>query len=101
MAKISSIQKNKRRKIMANNKKPGRDALKLVINNKDLALEDRIRATLKLAQKPRNASLTRIRNRCEITGRARGYYRKFKISRIALRELGNQGMIPGLNKSSW
>lgn len=86
---------------MAKNQKPARDALKLVINDKDLPLEDRIRATIKLAMKPRNASLTRVRNRCEITGRSRGFYRKFKISRIALRELGNQGMIPGLTKSSW
>ncbi len=101
MAKISSIEKNKRRIGMAKTQKPTRDALKLVINNKDLPLEDRIRATLKLAEKPRNASLTRVRNRCEITGRPRGFYRKFKISRIALRELGNQGMIPGLTKSSW
>lgn len=86
---------------MAKNQKPARDALKLVINDRDLPLEDRIRATIKLAMKPRNASLTRVRNRCEITGRSRGFYRKFKISRIALRELGNQGMIPGLTKSSW
>ena len=86
---------------MAKSQKPARDALKLVINDKDLPLEDRIRATIKLAMKPRNSSLTRVRNRCEITGRSRGFYRKFKISRIALRELGNQGMIPGLTKSSW
>jgi small subunit ribosomal protein S14 len=101
MAKISSIKKNKRREVMAKNQRPARDALKLTISNKELPLEDRIRATIKLAMKPRNASLTRVRNRCEISGRPHGFYRKFKISRIALRELGNQGMIPGLTKSSW
>lgn len=101
MAKVSSIQKNITRRKMAENKKAGRDALKQIISNKDLSLEERIRATIKLAQKPRNSSEVRVRNRCEVTGRSRGFYRKFKISRIALRELGNQGMIPGLTKSSW
>lgn len=101
MAKISSIQKNKRREKMAENQRQSRDALKLIIGNKDLPLDERIRATLKLAMKPRNASKTRVRNRCELSGRPHGFYRKFKISRIALRELGNQGMIPGLTKSSW
>lgn len=101
MAKVSSIEKNKRRESMAKTQMPGREVLKLVIGNKELPLEERIRATIKLSEKARNASLTRIRNRCEVTGRARGFYRKFKISRIALRELGNQGMIPGLTKSSW
>ena len=101
MAKISSIQKNKRRAVMSQNQRLSRDALKEVISNKNLSLEERIKATIKLAMKPRNASLTRVRNRCEITGRPHGFYRKFKVSRIALRELGNQGMIPGLTKSSW
>lgn len=101
MAKSSSMEKNKNRAAKVKNQKAGREALKAIIYNKDLPLEDRIRATIKLSERPRNSSLTRIRNRCEISGRARGYYRKFQISRIALRELGNQGMIPGLTKSSW
>jgi small subunit ribosomal protein S14 len=101
MAKTSSIQKNIRRRGMSANKKASRAALKAIIYNKELSLEERIKATMKLAQKPRNSSETRVRNRCELTGRSRGFYRKFHVSRIALRELGNQGMIPGLTKSSW
>lgn len=101
MAKTSSIQKNIRRRGMAANKKASRAALKAIIYNKELSLEERIKATMKLAQKPRNSSETRVRNRCELTGRSRGFYRQFHVSRIALRELGNQGMIPGLTKSSW
>jgi len=101
MAKSSSIEKNKNRTVLMKNQKMGRDTLKAIIYNKDLPLEDRIGATIKLSERPRNSSLTRIRNRCEISGRSRGYYRKFQMSRIALRELGNQGMIPGLTKSSW
>lgn len=101
MAKISSIEKNLRRRKAVAGKKVTREALKAVIYKKDLPLEERIRATMKLAQMPRNSSRTRIRNRCELTGRARGYYRKFRVSRIALRELGNKGFIPGLTKSSW
>lgn len=101
MAKSSSIEKNKSREAKVKNQKAGREALKAIIYNKDLPLEDRIRATIKLSERPRNSSLTRIRNRCEVSGRSRGYYRKFQMSRIALRELGNQGMIPGLTKSSW
>jgi len=100
MAKSSSIEKNKNRTVLMKNQKMGRDTLKAIIYNKDLPLEDRIRATIKLSERPRNSSLTRIRNRCEISGRSRGNYRKFQMSRIALRELGNQGMIPGLTKSS-
>ena len=76
-------------------------ALKEIANNKELPMEERFAARLKLAQLPRNGSPTRIRNRCEVTGRPRGFYRKMKMSRIALRELGNQGLIPGLVKSSW
>ena len=101
MAKSSSVEKNNNRKQLVKNKRAGRVALKEIIYNKNLPLEDRIRATMKLAQSPRNSSPTRIRNRCEISGRPRGYYRKFQVSRIALRELGNQGIIPGLTKSSW
>lgn len=101
MAKTSSVEKNKSRKELVKNQREGRAALKAIIYNKELPLEDRIRATLKLAQRPRNSSAIRVRNRCEISGRPRGFYRKFQVSRIALRELGNQGMIPGLTKSSW
>lgn len=101
MAKSSSIEKNKNRTALVKNQKAGREVLKAIIYNKDLPLEERIRATIKLSERPRNSSLTRIRNRCELSGRARGYYRKFQMSRIALRELGNQGLIPGLTKSSW
>lgn len=101
MAKCSSIEKNKNRIALVKNQRVGRAALKAIIYNKDLPLEDRIRATMKLAERPRNSAAIRVRNRCEISGRSRGYYRKFQISRIALRELGNQGMIPGLTKSSW
>jgi small subunit ribosomal protein S14 len=72
-----------------------------VANNDKLAMEDRFEARLKLAALPRNGAVTRVRNRCEVTGRPRGYYRKMKMSRIALRELGNRGLIPGLVKSSW
>ena len=78
-----------------------RAALKAVANNEALPLEERFEARLKLAKLPRNSSATRIRNRCEITGRPRAFYRKLKMSRIALRELGSQGQIPGLVKSSW
>jgi small subunit ribosomal protein S14 len=75
--------------------------LKAIIMNKDASLEDRFAATLKLAQMPRNAAASRIKNRCEVTGRPRAYYRKLKMSRIAMRELGNKGLVPGLTKSSW
>jgi small subunit ribosomal protein S14 len=78
-----------------------RIALKAVANNESLPLEERFEARLKLAKLPRNSSPTRIRNRCEVTGRPRAFYRKLKMSRIALRELGNNGLIPGLVKSSW
>jgi small subunit ribosomal protein S14 len=78
-----------------------RKALMDTANNEQLSLEERFEARLKLAKLPRNSSATRIRNRCEITGRPRAYYRKLKMSRIALRELGSHGQIPGLVKSSW
>ncbi len=78
-----------------------RAELKAIILNDELSLEERFKARLKLADLPRNSAPGRVRNRCEITGRPRGYYRKMKMSRIALRELGSQGFIPGLVKSSW
>ncbi len=101
MAKKSSIEKNVRRRRMAKMAGPRRARLKAIAKDKNKPLEERFAATLKLAQMPRNSSATRIRNRCEVTGRPRAVYRKLKMSRIALRELGSKGLIPGLVKSSW
>jgi small subunit ribosomal protein S14 len=101
MAKKSSIEKNERRRRMAKAATPRRKRLKEIAKDKNRPLEERFAATLKLAQMPRNSSPTRIRNRCDVTGRPRAVYRKFKMSRIALRELGSKGLIPGLVKSSW
>ena len=101
MAKTSSIQRNlKRIKLVAKYLKK-RNELKKIIKNKKLSLDERFNAQLKLAKLPRNSAKTRIRNRCEITGRPHGVYRKLKISRIALRELASKGRIPGMTKSSW
>ena len=101
MAKTSSIQRNlKRIKLVAKFSKK-RKELKKIINNKTLPLDERFKAQMKLAKLPRNSAKTRIRNRCEITGRPHGVYRKLKISRIALRDLGLAGLIPGMTKSSW
>ena len=101
MAKTSAVEKNKRRRKTVASHAAKRAALKATIMNQELPIEERFQATLKLASLPRDGSKTRIRNRCEITGRPRAYYRKLKMSRIALRELGSQGQIPGLVKSSW
>lgn len=101
MAKTSSIEKNKRRTKMAKKYANKRGKLKAAIMNKETSMEERFAAQMKLAALPRNGAKVRIRNRCEISGRPRAYYRKFKMSRIALRELGNFGYIPGLVKSSW
>ena len=101
MAKKSSIEKNNRRKRMTKNAAPRRAKLKAIIADKKKPMEERFAATLKLAEMPRNSSATRIRNRCEMTGRPRSVYRKTKLSRIAMRELGSKGLIPGLVKSSW
>ena len=101
MAKKSSINKNNRRRKMVAQFKDKRTALLAIANDEARTLEERFQARLKLAELPRNSSAVRIRNRCEITGRPRGYYRKLKMSRIALRELGASGMIPGMVKSSW
>jgi small subunit ribosomal protein S14 len=101
MAKTGMIERNNKRRRLAARDAAKRLALKEIANNKDLPIEERFAARLKLAQLPRNGSPTRIRNRCEVTGRPRGFYRKVKMSRIALRELGNKGLIPGLVKSSW
>ena len=101
MAKLSSVNKNEKRKALAK-KYAGKYAkLKEQANDKSLDETERLIARLKMAELPRNGNPTRIRNRCELTGRSRGYYRKFRLSRIMLRELGNQGLIPGLTKSSW
>ena len=101
MAKKSSIEKNSRRRRLAKKYSGRRSRLKAIAQDKSAPMEERFAATLKLAQVPRNSSKTRIRNRCEVTGRPRGFYRKLKMSRIALRDLGSQGLIPGLVKSSW
>lgn len=101
MAKTSSTEKNKKRQRMAKQFAAKRSALKAQSRDKALQPEQRFAAQLKLAELPRNSAPGRVRNRCEVTGRPRGYYRKMKMSRIALREFGNLGQIPGLVKSSW
>lgn len=101
MAKKSAIERNDKRKRLVARYAAKRAELKAIIMNEDLPLEERYQARLKLAALPRNASPNRVRNRCEVSGRPRGYYRKLKMSRIALRELGSHGLIPGLVKSSW
>ena len=101
MAKKSSIEKNNRRRRLSKKFSGRRTRLKAIAMDKGKPIEERFAASLKLAEMPRNSSPTRIRNRCEISGRPRAFYRKHKLSRIALRELGSKGMIPGLLKSSW
>ena len=101
MAKLSAINKNKNRIKLSDKLYKKRQALKKIIMDKKLSLEERFKAQQKLSQLPRNSAKTRVMNRCEITGRPHGVYRKLKISRIALRQLGLQGKIPGLVKSSW
>jgi small subunit ribosomal protein S14 len=101
MAKTSSIEKNKKRAALTQQYAEKRAALKATIKNQDTPIEERFQASLKLAELPRNSAKIRIRNRCEVTGRPRAFYRKLKMSRVALRELGNKGLVPGLVKSSW
>lgn len=101
MAKKSSIEKNNRRRRMAKQYAGKRTRLKAIVNNHSLPMEERFAAQLKLSQLPRNSAPARIRNRCEMTGRPRAYYRKVRMSRLALRELANKGLIPGMVKSSW
>jgi small subunit ribosomal protein S14 len=101
MAKTSAVEKNKRRRNMVSQQATKRAALKATIMNQTLSIEERFKATLKLASLPRDGSKTRVRNRCEVSGRPRAYYRKLRMSRIALRELGNFGKVPGIVKSSW
>ena len=101
MAKKSSIEKNKRRIKLSKQYAGRRERLLAIANDDSKSMEERFTARLKLAEVPRNANPTRIRNRCEISGRPRAVYRKLKMSRIALRELGSKGLIPGMTKSSW
>ena len=101
MAKTSSIEKNNRRRKLVARYANKRAELKRVADDESLTLEERFQARLKLAALPRNSSPVRIRNRCEVTGRPRGYYRKLKMSRIALRDLASIGLVPGMVKSSW
>lgn len=101
MAKTSMIERDKKRRRMSKSFDPKRERLKAIIKDQSKPAEERFEAVLKLAEIPRNASKTRIRNRCQVTGRPRGFYRKLKMSRISLRQLGSEGLIPGLVKSSW
>ena len=101
MAKKSAVNRNEAVKALVKQYADKRAALKAIANDESLPLEERFEARLKLAKLPRSSSAVRIRNRCEVTGRPRAYYRKLKMSRVALRELGSQGQIPGLVKSSW
>lgn len=101
MAKKSSVEKNAKRRRMVKQYAARRARLKAITRDKSLPMEERFAAQMKLSGLPRNAAPSRIRNRCEVSGRPRAYYRKLKMSRIALRELASQGLIPGMVKSSW
>ncbi|MEE2525203.1 30S ribosomal protein S14 [Hyphobacterium sp. HN65] len=101
MAKTSAVERNRKRQKMAERYAAKRAELKTIARDQSKPVEERFAAQLKLAQLPRNSAPTRIRNRCEVTGRPRGFYRKLKMSRIALRELASSGFIPGMVKSSW
>ena len=101
MAKTSAVEKNKRRERLSRAHALKRAALKAIVMNRSLPVEDRFEATIRLAQLPRNGARNRVRLRCEITGRPRGNYRKFKLSRNMLRELANTGQLPGVVKASW
>lgn len=101
MAKTSAVEKNKRRETLSKLHRSKRTVLKDIVMDRSLPVEERFNASLKLAELPRNGAQVRVRLRCEITGRARGNYRKFKLSRNMLRELANQGQLPGVTKASW
>ncbi|MEO0544314.1 MAG: 30S ribosomal protein S14 [Pseudomonadota bacterium] len=101
MAKVSAVEKNNRRRRLVKSHAAKRAALKKITKDRSLPIEERFKATLKLAEMPRNGAKVRVRNRCEVSGRPRGFYRKLRMSRIALRELGNLGKVPGVVKSSW
>ena len=101
MAKKSAIEKNKRRQEMSTSVRAKRERIKALAYDRSVPLEERFQAILKLAELPRNSSRVRVRNRCELSGRPRGFYRKFRLSRIAIRDLASEGQIPGMTKSSW
>lgn len=101
MSKISQVNRNKKREYMAGRDKSKRAELKGIVMDRSLPVEDRFNASLKLAELPRNGSRVRVRLRCELTGRSRGNYRKFKICRVVLRDLASSGQIPGMVKASW
>ncbi len=101
MAKTSSVEKNNRRRRLVAQAAEKRKRLKAIANDLKRPAEERFAARIKLAEMPRNSSAVRIRNRCELTGRARGYYRKLRMCRNQLRDLASQGLIPGMTKSSW
>jgi len=101
MAKTSAIERNKRRRKLTKQYAGKRAKLKAIVQDQSVPMEERFAAQIKLNELPRNSSKTRIRNRCEVTGRPRAYYRKIKMSRLALREMANLGLIPGMVKSSW
>lgn len=101
MAKKSSIENDKKRRRLVERRKSTRDKLKAIFMNKELPEDERRLAMFKLAEMPRNSSRVRVRNRCALTGRSRGYYRKFGLSRITLRDLASKGMLPGVIKASW
>ena len=101
MAKVSMVEREKKREKLVKRYAAKRAALKAVTEDENRPMEERFKAALKLAKLPRNSSATRLHNRCQLTGRPHAYYRKLKVSRIMLRELGSQGQIPGLVKSSW
>ena len=101
MAKKSAVEKNNRRKRVFAQKGSRRSALRAIVRDKSLPMEERFQAVLKLSEEPRDSARTRIRNRCEISGRPRGYDRKLRMSRIALRDLASMGQVPGVVKSSW
>ena len=101
MAKLSSINKNERRKKLVQKHAAKYEKLRSIADDESKDETERLMARLKMAEVPRNGNPTRVRNRCELTGRSRAYYRKFRLSRIMLRELANKGLIPGVTKSSW
>ena len=101
MAKTCMVERNKKRRRMVKKYAAKRAALKEIIYSRDLPMEERFRASMKLAKLPRNSSKVRIRNRCALSGRPRGYFRKFDLSRLALRDLSGKGSLPGVTKSSW
>ncbi len=101
MAKKAMIEREKKREKLVAQYAAKRAALKEIANNEDLPMEERFKARLKLAKLPRNSSATRLHNRCQVSGRPKAYYRKLKMSRIALRDLASEGKIPGMVKSSW